>query len=97
MGTLPFAVLFSADRRPSSLLALLSRAVDPRRAAGFPSHLLLLSKSLLPRVLSRSPRLWRARTAGGKLLGRKPIPLHPSECSPIFSVPRRHLSRLPLA
>src|ERR1700745_1851887 len=55
MGTLPFAVLFSADRRPSSLLALLSRAVDPRRAAGFPSHLLLLSKSILPRVLSRSP------------------------------------------
>src|SRR5215467_11552721 len=49
MGSLSFSVLFASAF--SSLVEAVSRAAHSRRTSRLPSHLLLLSQSLLPRLL----------------------------------------------
>ncbi len=53
-GSVPFSLLFSADRSAPSLVATFSCAADSGWPARFSRDLLLLSQSVLPRLLSRS-------------------------------------------
>src|SRR5262249_9303192 len=62
VGPVPFPVLLAADRRQPSLVETFPRAADSRWTAQLPRHLLLLSQSLLPSILRRSP-VMRGRRA----------------------------------
>src|SRR5437773_2296634 len=84
MGTVPVALLLSADRPAASLVALLARPPDPRRAPGLPRHLLLLPQGLLPRLLSRSAGLRRRRNAQPGISRRDGLSLHPPEPPPLL-------------
>src|SRR6266850_7326739 len=103
MGTIPVAVLLAAD--PDLVVAAVTRVPDSDFPRRIPRHLLLLSQSVLPRVLPRSRRVWRGRAAP-RVQGRDQIPLHSPERAPLFPVRRgglhlhslvRRLPRHPLA
>src|SRR5258706_294113 len=85
MGTLSFAVLFTADRRASSLVEAFTGVADFGRTARLSRYLLLLSESILPRVFSRSSGL-RGQRNKTELQVRDRISFHFAKSASIFFV-----------
>jgi len=76
MGAVSFSLLFASDRPPSSVVAVLSGAVDFDLAFGIPGHVLLLSKGLLSRFFSWiRPLAPSARAANTRYRGETGFPL----------------------
>src|SRR5205807_4793016 len=85
-----FTLLFPANQ--AKMVAAIAGDSDSLGAARISRHLLLLSQSLLPRVLSRSARMRGRRVASASLQWRDALSLHSAKSASLFSVCRDHLS-----
>src|SRR5437867_3081133 len=91
MGAVSLALLFAAHRPGTSLVAVLARHLDSRRAARLPCHVLLLPQGLLSRLLSGSARVRRRRAGRAPLSGRDGLSAHFAKPAPVFSLSRARL------
>src|SRR5260370_42412471 len=96
MGTVPLAFLLAPDRPAPTLVAPFSCIAHPSRPFRVPCHMLLLSQSLLPRFLSRSPRLRSRRIPSSQLSRRNRFPLYLAKCPPLFFLSRGSFHHFPL-
>ena len=85
-GSSPHAIFGPKPGWWPSWLPFLARVFGSVGSGGFSVHLLLLSRRLLQSVLGRPDQLRRRRTAKG-ISGRKFLPAHHAEHSPLLPLP----------